>query len=515
MKNKAYSYIRFSLKRQLQGGSLTRQQENVLTYCDEHNLQLDNDLSFQDLGKSGYTGANLSTEAGLSLFIKACEEGLVQKGGVLIIENFDRLTRQTVNVAVKLFLSLLEHVDIVTLHDKKRYTKDVDMADLILAILIMSRAYEESETKSKRMRHQWDKKRENASKVKLTKFCPFWLTLSDDRTHFIVDESRVTDVKHVFQLSIDGLGQSKIAEQLNKEGIPSARGGTWASSSVRELLTNKMVLGHYQPKLRREGKTTPVGDVVPDYYPQVISEEMYYKSASSRNERKNAGSSKGGRRGDSFNNLLQGVAKCGKCGSPLHFVQKGKRKPNTKPQNYLVCYKAKVGRGCKYTSYRYEEAEQQILAMSYRLNSSYFSDPFLKPPERNEQETLEAKQAKLDDLESNYEAYLGMVTDYTSDVTKRKVQQFTTEITKQKEEIDNFQTETSGTYNYSDFINELDSLNFEAKESNNYQHRAKLNRMLKKCFSKGVTLNKLENRIQITSDVIKVTLNLDYQLLNE
>ncbi|MBA6379548.1 MULTISPECIES: recombinase family protein [unclassified Colwellia] len=511
MKNKAYSYIRFSLKRQLQGGSLSRQQESVITYCDEHSLELDNELSFQDLGKSGFTGANLSTEAGLSLFINACEEGLVKKGGVLIIENFDRLTRQKVNVAVKLFLSLLEHVDIVTLHDKRRYTKDVEMTDLIMAIIIMSRAYEESETKSKRMRHQWDRKRENVSTVKLTKFCPFWLTLADDRTHFIVDKSRVTDVKHVFQLSIDGLGQSKIAEQLNKEGIPSSRGGTWASSSVRELLTNKMVLGHYQPKLRREGKTTPVGDVVPDYYPQVISEEMYYKSASSRNERKNAGSSKGGRRGDSFNNLLQGVAKCGKCDSPLHFVQKGKRKPNTKPQNYLVCCKAKVGRGCKYTSYRYEEIEQQILAMSYKLNSSYFTDPFLKPPEQDEQETLEAKQAKLDDLESNYEAYMDMITDYNSDATKRKVQQFTTNITKQKEEIDNFQVKTSGTYNYTDFITSFKTLNFEAKETNDYQHRAKLNRMLKKRFSNGITLNKADNTITLTTEGLVTTLDLDYK----
>lgn len=511
MKNKAYSYIRFSLKRQLQGGSLSRQQESVLNYCDEHNLELDSELSFQDLGKSGFTGANLSTEAGLSLFINACEKGLVKKGGVLIIENFDRLTRQTVNVAVKLFLSLLEYVDIVTLHDKRRYTKNVEMTDLIMAIIIMSRAYEESETKSKRMRHQWDKKRENVSKTKLTKFSPFWLTLSEDRTNFIVDKSRVTDVRHVFQLSIDGLGQSKIAEQLNKEGIPSARGGTWASSSVRELLTNKMVLGHYQPKLRREGKTTPVGDVVPDYYPQVISEEMYYKSASSRNERKNAGSSKGGRRGDSFNNLLQGVAKCGKCDSPLHFVQKGKRKPNTKPQNYLVCCKAKVGRGCKYTSYRYEEIEQQILAMSYKLNSSYFTDPFLKPPEQDEQETLEAKQAKLDDLESNYEAYMDMITDYNSDATKRKVQQFTTNITKQKEEIDNFQVKTSGTYNYTDFITGFETLNFEAKETNDYQHRAKLNRMLKKRFSNGITLSKADNTITLTTEGLVTTLDLDYK----
>lgn len=49
----AYSYIRFSTPEQSKGDSLRRQTEATTRYCEQHDLCLDTDLSFKDLGKSG------------------------------------------------------------------------------------------------------------------------------------------------------------------------------------------------------------------------------------------------------------------------------------------------------------------------------------------------------------------------------------------------------------------------------------------------------------------------------
>jgi hypothetical protein len=52
--HRAYSYIRFSTPEQLKGGSLRRQAELTAKYALEHNLNLDESLTFRDLGVSAF-----------------------------------------------------------------------------------------------------------------------------------------------------------------------------------------------------------------------------------------------------------------------------------------------------------------------------------------------------------------------------------------------------------------------------------------------------------------------------
>ena len=71
---KAYSYIRFSSKKQAAGDSLSRQKDLAKAYALANDLDLDTSLNFADLGVSGYTGEHVATGA-LGLFIKAVESG--------------------------------------------------------------------------------------------------------------------------------------------------------------------------------------------------------------------------------------------------------------------------------------------------------------------------------------------------------------------------------------------------------------------------------------------------------
>ena len=103
----AYSYRRFSSLEQSKGDSLRRQTELSEQYAIEHNLVLDDSLSLLDAGVSAYRGAN-STEGALSRFIEAVKDGRVASGSWLLVESLDRLSRNTVDNALALFLQLLQ-----------------------------------------------------------------------------------------------------------------------------------------------------------------------------------------------------------------------------------------------------------------------------------------------------------------------------------------------------------------------------------------------------------------------
>lgn len=57
-KLKAYSYVRFSTPEQMRGDSLRRQTEAAGRYAALHGLELDDKLTFRDLGVSAFRGTN-------------------------------------------------------------------------------------------------------------------------------------------------------------------------------------------------------------------------------------------------------------------------------------------------------------------------------------------------------------------------------------------------------------------------------------------------------------------------
>ncbi|EFI3690859.1 recombinase family protein [Escherichia coli] len=137
------SYIRFSSERQAKGDSLRRQSKMVNDWLKAHpEYYLDQDLSFRDLGVSGFTGKHL--KGGLGDFLTAIEKGLVKAGDTLLIESLDRLSRQDVDQASELLRNILRSgVDVVTLSDGEHYTRESlkDPLALIKSILIMQRSW--------------------------------------------------------------------------------------------------------------------------------------------------------------------------------------------------------------------------------------------------------------------------------------------------------------------------------------------------------------------------------------
>src|SRR5262245_887480 len=102
----AFSYIRFSRKKQQKGESFRRQSEFAGEVCAENAWTLDQSLTLHDLGVSAFRGANAKFGA-LGCFLEAVRRGRVPKGSVLIIESIDRLSRNKVGEALQLFISIL------------------------------------------------------------------------------------------------------------------------------------------------------------------------------------------------------------------------------------------------------------------------------------------------------------------------------------------------------------------------------------------------------------------------
>ncbi len=360
-KPKAYSYLRFSTSEQAEGDSLRRQTEISQRYADQCGLDLDQELTFQDLGVSAYRGQNVE-EGALGSFIQAVEHGHVKRGSFLLVENLDRMSRQNVYTAFMRFSTILDlGVNVVTLQDGKVYSaKDGNMGfgDIMMSLASMHRAHEESATKAKRHIAMWEGKRQKAEQgIKMTAMCPAWLSLDKKTGTFQVNEKRATLVRRMFDMYLDGMGQGKIAETLNNERVfPfSKRSQGWHPTYVHKILTNSATIGEFQPHRtdRSKGKRNrvPVGEIIQGYYPAVVDRKTFFKVERMRKTKRHVS----GRSTTNYANLFTGIAKCGSCGGTMVFESKGGG------YDYLLCSNARRKYNCKRHAWKNQQAKAHII----------------------------------------------------------------------------------------------------------------------------------------------------------
>jgi DNA invertase Pin-like site-specific DNA recombinase len=290
MKPHAYSYLRMSTDLQQKGDSRRRQLEASRAYAEANGLELAQGAELEDIGISAFKGDNVR-EGALGKFLEAVRSGKVRPGSYLIVESLDRLSRQQVLAAQSLFLSIIQAgINLVTLTDGKVYKAgEVDLADLITSLVIMSRAHEESATKSLRIAAAWKNKRTEAAALKpMTKWCPAWLRLLPDRGGYEPIPDRVDIVRQIFNDTAEGVGMYSIASRLNKADLPTfGPSNGWHQSYIAKILANRAVLGEFQPHTRIDGKRVPHGDPVRAYYPTIIDDELFYRAQLGKAQRLN------------------------------------------------------------------------------------------------------------------------------------------------------------------------------------------------------------------------------------
>ncbi len=399
---KAYSYLRFSTPEQIKGDSQTRQLEGTRGYCKEHNLTLVEE--YQDLGLSAFKGAH--RQGALGDFLDILKSGRIDKGSYLIVESLDRLSREGIKVALTQFLDILNNgVNIATLTDNKVYLADTDssgeLMDIMYSIMTMSRANEESLTKSKRVQAAWDKKQIEAQKSGKPKSarCPAWLVLRDDRSAYDLVEDRAKVVRRIFKLTIDGQGKRTIADLLNSEGVPVfGRGKYWHDSYITKMLNNKSCIGLYEADVRLKGKRTGKKmEGIENYFPAAVDEATFYKAAQVRRLNDRTG---GPQR--NFANMYQGFCYCNLCGGPMMYISKNDR------DKYLKCRSYHSKQGCKSGSlFRYKILEVCLFNLIATMDlSPLFGTSKLSSSEDEiaiKKGLLESKKKTKEDLLDNFD----------------------------------------------------------------------------------------------------------------
>lgn len=390
-KIKAYSYLRFSTPEQTKGDSFRRQTTLAQNYAAQHGLELDDSLTFHDLGVSAFRGAN--AEVGrLADFREAVRLGQVPVGSYLLVESLDRLSRLVPRKALRVLEEIIElGIVVVTLTDQRVYTTkviDSDPTALMMAILTFMRSHEESETKSRRLKAAWQSKRQEAIEKgqKLTAVTPAWLSLNTDRTTFTVIEERAEIVRSIFHAIANGVGLEGVAKELNARKVPVfGRGSMWRRSYIQKLRDNPAVVGRFVPHVVQHtdaGKTRTALKPIENYFPAIIDLELFEQvqamAAGRVPKTKNQAGSQ---------HVLAGMAKCPACGATMTRVSKGPASKGGKPK--LVCTKAKVGAGCRYRGIVVEQIEQAILE---RLDPVLAVPPL---PDTAAERTLEGLRTSL------------------------------------------------------------------------------------------------------------------------
>ncbi|MES9910748.1 MAG: recombinase family protein [Candidatus Thiodiazotropha sp.] len=374
MMAKAYSYIRFSTPDQLRGDSLRRQLEASRKWADENGYDLDETL--RDLGVSAFRGKN-RTEGALRTFLDNIESGEIEKGSILVMESLDRLSRDEILESLSLFTGILaKGIKIVTLVDGQEYTRKSvnNINNLVISLVVMARAHEESATKSKRLSKAWENKRANINDKKLTSVVPAWLQLNPETGEIEKINKRVKIVQEIFEMTANkNMGKRAIVRHLNKRGIKpwgparkrkpdngqlvekdAPRG--WRDSYIQKILENRAVIGEFQPHTGYGKNRKPIGPPIKDYYPSALEDEsLFFRALTARQNRQK----KGGRKGLTFSNLFTGFAFCADCGSTMRFVNKGSTP--SKGGTYLACDSAIRNNGCSHNRhYNYQAIEDYV-----------------------------------------------------------------------------------------------------------------------------------------------------------
>ncbi|HHA2318427.1 TPA: recombinase family protein [Enterobacter ludwigii] len=397
MKPKLYSYVRFSSAKQREGNSLERQQDTALRIASRYDLELDT-TAFHDLGMSAFKGKN-AHEGKLSEFIK--QIGIkVPVGSWLVVENLDRISRDDAWSALDIFKSILSKgIVIVTGMDEKVY-KYADVknnpTDLIISLLMFTRAHDESLTKKNRVesqarsliRHNLTRKSGTPAKsIESVGQNVWWV---DTKSGYVTPHPMYfSTAQKIIELKQSGETLLGIQRYLNehypapKKRIYKDQTGQaltpkteqWGKHLIRTFL-NPTVHGQKVFTLDKRDESgaimcdpdtdAPLKETltIPDYYPALMSEIDYLTLSKLDRHRAVTRSSSKYPEGNPEPEipLLSGIGIlfCGKCGSFMFKSGSSKNK-----YRYICGSKIVQGKPCGkkgFTSYQLEHTVLQLIS---------------------------------------------------------------------------------------------------------------------------------------------------------
>lgn len=373
----AYSYLRFSSAEQRKGDSKRRQTTTAAKACGEFGWLL-SDTTFRDEGRSAFRGGNAKT-GNLGRFLEMMAAKRIERNAVLILEDFDRLSRDKMMASLDLVRQILEGgCDIFCCLNWKLYTRaDLDSPMTLVEMLWRFHlAHEESAKKSYRSAANWAAKQAKAKEKGeiIVANCPAWLTVREvgGKRKFMPIPERVKVVRQIFRWCADGKGIHSIMTELCSGNVPPFRSG-WNQKYIHCLLTDRRVLGEHEC-FRYDGETSTkvkTGDVIKGYYPAVVDDGLYYAANNAMRARKVATR---GRKSHQGKNLFQGLVHFAEHDCSMVYLYKPRTwKGKVHHHSYLASIEGWKGHK-PYFAIPYEGFEEAVLAWLIELSPSDFTD---------------------------------------------------------------------------------------------------------------------------------------------
>lgn len=309
-------------------------------------MVLDEALSMRDEGLSAYHQRHVKQGA-LGVFLLAVDEGRIAPGSVLIVEGLDRLSRaEPIQAQAQLAQIVNAGITVVTASDSKEYNRErlkSNPMDLVYSLLVMIRAHEESDTKSKRV------------KAAIRRQClawqagtyrgiirngkdPKWVRWTGERFELVQD--RAEAMRSAIELFLEGNGGKRVMYALVGRGVAKDVLPT-ASGTFYKILKRPDLIG--TKTLTIDGEDFELRD----YYPPLISVEDFHllqAANADRVRRKGRGEIPGIITG-------LGLLHCGYCGAAVvgqNSMNKRRRADGTPNDGHrrLICSATSLGIGC-------------------------------------------------------------------------------------------------------------------------------------------------------------------------
>jgi DNA invertase Pin-like site-specific DNA recombinase len=396
-----YSYARFSTKQQALGDSERRQQENAQLWAREHGCQITYIL---DPGISARRGKN-RTVGQFGAFIAKLRSGELGATPTLLVENFDRISREDITDALPQFLELIKlGATIVTLHNRMVYRHPIDLTEAMLALVEMKAASAYSANLSRRIGASWERARREAQKGACIhrSTTPGWLRLGEKGIEVIPERAALA--KTIFQRYMEGEGTQKIANWLNQRGIPAwphkgQKAVGWHANGVKLLLRNRALLGEFQMHRESpEGARIPVGAPILGYFPAVMEPAMFFAA-----QELHRSFARRGKPVRDYWNLVAGLAWSGVDGSPM-WGQKHSPGRQREIRHYLKSRGSMIGMTKPTHFLEYGNFERRLLALIRHLDEGAIKN------DNGRDETVEA-QAEVARIARQVEKYRRLIRD--------------------------------------------------------------------------------------------------------
>ncbi len=287
---RAVGYVRVSTDEQVQGFSLEGQAERIRSYAESQDYSLE--CIYRD---DGYSAKDLN-RPDIQRLLADVASGSVD---VVLVYKLDRLSRR--------LRDLTEVLDLLTKHGTRfeSVTEPFETKSApgrLMLNVLGGFAQFEREVNGERVLLAMERRfREGKWMVQP----PYGYRMVDGL--LVVEPAEAMAVRRLFTRYLgDGLGVKDLAREMNAEGHRTRRGGPWRPSSLHRLLTNRAYLGRVVWRGQERAGT----------HEPLVGEDLFEAVQQKLRARRQSPP-----RRLASENLLVGLARCGRCGASM-FVQR-------------------------------------------------------------------------------------------------------------------------------------------------------------------------------------------------